>query len=198
MEIKDERLIPGSLQATWDALNDPEVLKACIPGCESLEREGDDGFNALVALKVGPVSARFKGRVKLTNVQAPRSYTLNFDGQGGVAGFGRGSANVELVEEGEQTLLKYNASAQVGGKMAQMGSRLIDATVQKLTDEFFTAFEEHMKAQNPDASTAQVEQADATVSVATTTDAHAPAASRKWWIVAAAVAAILAWVFTAK
>lgn len=188
MEIKDERLIPGSLQATWDALNDPDVLKACIPGCESLEREGDDGFNALVALKVGPVSARFKGRVKLTNVQAPRSYTLNFDGQGGVAGFGRGSADVELVEEGEQTLLKYNATAQVGGKMAQMGSRLIDATVQKLTDEFFTTFEEHMKAQN----------ADAAASAATTTDAAAPAASRKWWIVAAAVAAILAWVFTAK
>ncbi|MCX5592095.1 CoxG family protein [Alcaligenes endophyticus] len=190
MEIKDERLIPGSLQATWDALNNPDVLKACIPGCESLEREGDDGFNTLVALKIGPVSARFKGRVKLTNIQAPRSYTLNFEGQGGVAGFGRGSADVELLEEGEQTLLKYNATAQVGGKMAQLGSRLIDATVQKLTDEFFSAFEKHTKENNVDASTVQIQVEKA--------DAVAPVKSRAWWIVAATVVVILAWLFTAE
>lgn len=193
MEIKDERLIRASIQETWDALNDPEVLKACIPGCESLERDGDDGFNSLVALKVGPVSARFKGRVKLTNIQPLNSYTLNFDGQGGVAGFGRGLADVELIEEGEQTRLKYNANAQVGGKMAQVGSRLIDATVQKLTNAFFTAFEAHLTAANSKEAAAEIESA--TSQNTPVTDSKHVAGSMKWWIVAALVAAILIWMF---
>lgn len=199
MEIKDERLIPASVQDTWDALNDPEVLKACIAGCESLERDGDDGFNSLVALKIGPVSARFKGRVKLTNIQAPNSYTLNFDGQGGVAGFGRGSADVELVEEGSQTRLKYNAKAQVGGKMAQMGSRLIDATVQKLTNDFFSAFEAHLTAANGADAATDAEQADAAATATTAPEkADTSASNTKWWIAAAVIAAILAWVLLAE
>lgn len=204
MEIKDERLIPATVQATWDALNDPDVLKACIPGCESLERDGDDGFTSLVALKVGPVSARFKGRVKLTNIQAPHSYTLNFDGQGGVAGFGRGSADVELVEEGSQTRLKYNAKAQVGGKMAQMGSRLIDATVQKLTNDFFSAFEAYLTPSDGEGGAAPAEHAD-TVATATTTKSgttpektNATSSHMTWWLVSAvAAAAVLAWAFAA-
>jgi carbon monoxide dehydrogenase subunit G len=113
MELQGERLIPASVDQTWAALNDPEVLKACIAGCESLERS-DEGFTALVAVKVGPVSARFKGNLKLSNLQPPNSYTINFDGQGGAAGFGKGSADVALAAEGEQTRLKYNARAQVG------------------------------------------------------------------------------------
>ena len=100
MELNGERLIPASIDATWAALNDPETLKACIAGCESLERIGDDGFVAVVAMKIGPVSARFKGNLKLTNVQAPTGYTINFDGQGGVAGFGKGSADVSLTPVG--------------------------------------------------------------------------------------------------
>ena len=145
MDLQGERLIPADAQRTWDALNDPDTLKACIPGCESVERTGDNSFESVVAVKIGPVSARFKGRLQMTNVQAPNAYTINFDGQGGAAGFGKGSADVSLAPEGEQTRLSFSAKAQVGGKMAQIGSRLVDATAQKLTEQFFTAFEEHLR-----------------------------------------------------
>lgn len=141
MELQGERLIPATVPQTWEALNNPEVLKACITGCESVERTGDDSFAAAVAVRVGPVSAKFKGNLKMTNVQAPNSYTINFDGQGGVAGFGKGSADVALTEEAGQTRLKYLAKAQVGGKMAQVGSRLIDAAAGKIAEDFFKAFE---------------------------------------------------------
>ena len=146
MELQGERLIPAPVPVTWAALNDPAALKACIAGCESLERTGDDAFAALVAVKVGPVSAKFKGNLQMTNIQAPNSYTINFDGQGGVAGFGKGSADVALTPEGTQTRLKYAARAQVGGKMAQVGSRLIDAAAGKITEDFFKAFEAHLQA----------------------------------------------------
>ncbi len=147
MELHGDRLIPAPIATTWAALNDPETLKACIAGCESLERTGDDAYTAVVALKIGPVSARFKGNLKMTNVTPPTGYTINFDGQGGVAGFGRGSADVKLSAEGAATRLAYEARAQVGGKMAQIGSRLIDATAGKITDDFFKAFEAHLQAQ---------------------------------------------------
>lgn len=147
MELSGERVIPASVATTWAALNDPEVLKSCIAGCESLDRTGDNTMAAVVALKVGPVSARFKGNIAMTNVDAPNGYTLNFDGQGGVAGFGKGSADVALTAQTPaQTLLKYNARATVGGKMAQIGSRLIDATAGKITEDFFKAFEAHLQA----------------------------------------------------
>jgi carbon monoxide dehydrogenase subunit G len=145
MELQGERIIPASIEATWAALNDPEVLKACIAGCESVERIGPDALQALVAVKIGPVSARFKGKLLMTNVQAPNSYTINFDGQGGVAGFGRGSADVALVPDGAQTKLSYKAKAQVGGKMAQVGSRLIDAAAGKITEEFFSSFTAYLQ-----------------------------------------------------
>ncbi|MBN8493432.1 MAG: carbon monoxide dehydrogenase subunit G [Burkholderiales bacterium] len=154
MELHGERLIPAPLDTTWAALNDPETLKACITGCESLERTGDDSFAAVVAVKVGPVSARFKGNLKLSNVQAPHSYTINFDGQGGVAGFGKGSADVNLADEGGQTRLKYLAKAQVGGKMAQVGSRLIDAAAGKVAEDFFKAFEAQLAPPAPPAGEA--------------------------------------------
>jgi uncharacterized protein len=144
MELQGERLIPAPPGKTWAALNDPDTLKACIAGCESLERTGDDAFAAVVAVKVGPVSARFKGNLKMSNVVAPTSYTINFDGQGGVAGFGKGSADVSLTPEGGNTRLKYLAKATVGGKMAQVGSRLIDAAAGKVAEDFFKAFEAHL------------------------------------------------------
>ena len=150
MELSGERIIPAGVEATWAALNDPEILKACIAGCESLERVGDDGFVAVVAMKIGPVSARFKGSLKLTNVNPPTSYTINFDGQGGVAGFGRGSADVALSAfDATTTKLAYQARATVGGKMAQIGSRLIDATAGKITDDFFKAFAAQLQARAP-------------------------------------------------
>src|SRR3982750_803073 len=115
MELNGERTIPASVQETWVALNDPEVLKACVAGCETLEKVADDAFVAVVAMKIGPVSARFRGNLKLTNVQPPTSYTINFDGQGGVAGFGKGSADVALAAiDAATTKLAYNARATVG------------------------------------------------------------------------------------
>ena len=148
MELHGERLIPADVETTWAALNDPETLKACIAGCESLERTGANAYTARVAVKVGPVSARFTGNLQLQNVQPPQSYTIVFDGQGGVAGFGRGSADVNLSEEGPtQTKLAYEAKAQVGGKLAQIGSRLVDAAAAKIADDFFSAFEAHVQAQ---------------------------------------------------
>jgi carbon monoxide dehydrogenase subunit G len=156
MQLQGERLIPADLQRTWEALNDPATLKDCIAGCESLERTGENAFVALVAVKVGPVSARFKGSLQMTKVQPPNSYTINFDGQGGVAGFGKGSADVSLQPEGESTRLRYTANAQVGGKMAQIGSRLIDAAAAKITEDFFRSFEERLqvKATEPDEAAA--------------------------------------------
>jgi carbon monoxide dehydrogenase subunit G len=177
MELQGERIIPASVDATWAALNDPEVLKACIAGCESVERTGPDAFQALVAVKVGPVSARFKGNLQMTNIQAPNSYTINFDGQGGVAGFGKGSADVALTPEGTQTKLSYHAKAQVGGKMAQIGSRLIDAAAGKITEEFFSAFTAHLQAAGAGAEAAPV--------------VAAPPAPKSntwvWWVVGAVV-----------
>jgi carbon monoxide dehydrogenase subunit G len=153
MELNGERLIPATVDATWAALNDPATLKACIAGCETLERVGDDAFTAVVAMKIGPVSARFKGNLKMTNVQPPTAYTINFDGQGGVAGFGRGSADVSLTDAGPAaTKLAYAARATVGGKMAQIGSRLIDATAATITDDFFKAFEAQLQAKVPAAA----------------------------------------------
>ena len=154
MELTGERSIPASRARTWEALNDTEVLKACIAGCESLEREGDDGMLATVAIKVGPVSARFKGKLKLSDMQPPESYTIHFDGQGGVAGFGKGSAQVSLVEAGPSTTtLKYTAKAQVGGKLAQVGSRLVDAAAAKVAEDFFKAFEARLSEEAQGAAT---------------------------------------------
>ena len=178
MELLGDRLIPASIDATWAALNDPEALKACIAGCESLERAGADGYTAVVAVKVGPVSARFKGNLQMTNVQAPNSYTITFDGQGGVAGFGKGSADVNLTAEQSQTRLKYAARAQVGGKMAQVGSRLIDAAAGKIAEDFFKAFEAHLLAAGGGAVPVPLPEPTAA------------AAGNKtlWWVVAGAIA----------
>lgn len=155
MELTGERLIQAPRERVWQALNDPEVLKDCIAGCETLERTGPDSLAAVVAVRVGPVSARFKGALRMTDIVAPEKYTLHFDGQGGVAGFGKGSADVALTEEGpDLTRLRYAARAQVGGKMAQVGSRLIDATAGKMTEEFFSAFEARLRPAQEEAAVA--------------------------------------------
>lgn len=157
MELQGERLIPASIERTWRALNDPEILKACVPGCESLEHNGDGSFSATMVLRVGPVSARMKGMLSLSDVRPPQAYTLHFDGQGGVAGFGKGTAQVELSPQDAHTRLAYRAHAQVGGKMAQVGSRLIDAAAGKIIGRFFDAFEEQVQPQ-PDAAPAATAQ----------------------------------------
>jgi carbon monoxide dehydrogenase subunit G len=182
MELQGERLIPASVDKTWASLNDPEVLKACIAGCETLERTAEDKMTAVVALKVGPVSARFKGNIAMTNVDAPNGYTINFDGQGGVAGFGKGSADVALTAQGpEQTLLKYTARATVGGKMAQIGSRLIDATAGKITEDFFKAFEAHLPASAAPAAGAEA------VPVPVAAPKTDGSIAKLWWLIGGVV-----------
>jgi carbon monoxide dehydrogenase subunit G len=147
MELTGSRIIPAPQQATWDALDDPATLKACIAGCESMERTDDGALAAVVAMRVGPVAARFKGRLVRSEVDAPNGCTMAFDGQGGVAGFGRGTAVVRLApaDGGHATALAYVAKATVGGKLAQIGSRLVDAAASKVADDFFAAFEGLMR-----------------------------------------------------
>ncbi len=140
MDMSGERLIPAPRQKVWDALNDPAVLKECIPGCESLEKIGDDELRATAAVKIGPISARFSGKVALTDLDPPNSYRISGEGQGGVAGFAKGGANVSLADRGSDTLLTYVVNAQVGGKIAQLGARLIDATSKQMADLFFDRF----------------------------------------------------------
>ena len=142
MDMKDSRMINAPQAKVWAALNDPAMLKQCIIGCDSLEATADNAFVALMSVKVGPVSAKFKGKLQLENVQPPNSYTLKFEGQGGPAGFANGTANVSLtVESPHTTRLDYNANAMIGGKLAQVGSRLVDAAARKIADDFFSKFE---------------------------------------------------------
>src|SRR6202012_582820 len=135
MDMTGERRIPAPRQAVWDALNDPEVLRASIPGCETLEKTADDQMKATASVKVGPISARFNGKVQLSDIDAPNGYTISGEGQGGVAGFAKGGAQVSLKDDTGGTMLSYKVNAQVGGKLAQIGSRLIDATARKMADE---------------------------------------------------------------
>jgi carbon monoxide dehydrogenase subunit G len=140
MEMKGEQLVPASQQATWAALNDPEVLKACVPGCESIVPAGENVYEVLMVARVGPVSAKFKGKLTLSDINPPQSYSISFEGQGGAAGFAKGGAQVRLSPEGDATKLSYDVKANVGGKLAQIGSRLVDAAAKKVADDFFKNF----------------------------------------------------------
>jgi len=140
MEMKGSRVVPADVATTWRALNDPEVLRECIPGCESIDRVSDTEYRVLMTARVGPVSAKFSGRLTLADIVAPRSYTLKFEGQGGAAGFANGSAKVELSPVEGGTRIDYAVNAQVGGKLAQIGSRLIDGAAAKVADDFFARF----------------------------------------------------------
>ncbi|WP_449256692.1 SRPBCC family protein [Bosea sp. (in: a-proteobacteria)] len=141
MDMNGQERIEAPVAAVWAALNDPEVLKRCIPGCETLEKQSDTQMSATVTLRVGPVKASFAGEVQLTNLNPPHSYTIQGEGKGGIAGFAKGGADVSLTEDGPQaTLLAYTVKADVGGKIAQLGSRLIDSTSRKLAGQFFANF----------------------------------------------------------
>jgi len=140
MDMTGEQLIPLSQAATWKALNDPEVLKDCIPGCESITLLAENEYEVVLTAKVGPVSAKFKGKMTVTNADPPRAYTLSFEGQGGIAGFAKGEATVTLTPEASNTKLAYTAKATVGGKLAQVGARLIDGVARQLAGKFFETF----------------------------------------------------------
>ena len=145
MKLQSERMLPVDVATAWSALNDDAVLQRCIPGCEALTRVAADLLEATVSLAIGPVKARFKGKVQLADVQPLKGYRMVFEGQGGVAGFSKGTALVQLAAQDDgRTLLTYDAAAQVGGKIAQIGSRLVDAAAQKITNEFFARFEKEL------------------------------------------------------
>ena len=163
MKMTGEYEIPAAREAVWDALNDPDVLRDCIPGCESLEKTGEASFEAIVTMKIGPVKSKFKGQVELLNLQPPESYELTGSGSGGAAGGAKGGAKVHLAENGAGTTLTYEAEAQVTGKLAQLGQRMIDPVAKKLANQFFSAFSERLggvesKAPEPIATEAAAEE----------------------------------------
>ena len=140
VDINGEFRVPATRERVWEALNDPGVLKECIPGCESMERQSEREFIAVIRSRIGPVNARFDSRIELSNLEPPASYTISGAGKGGAAGFGRGSANVRLEKDGDETLLSYQAEFQVGGKLAQIGSRLVAGATRKVASDFFSRF----------------------------------------------------------
>lgn len=144
MQMTGQYRIEAPRETVWEALNDVEVLRACIPGVEEIEKTSDTSFTAKVRAKVGPVSARFAGDVTLSDLDPPKGYTISGEGKGGAAGFAKGGAKVNLEEDGDATLLSYDVNAQVGGKLAQIGSRLIDGTAKKMADDFFSRFAEQV------------------------------------------------------
>jgi uncharacterized protein len=151
MDITGTQLLPVDQQTAWDALNDPDMLKASIMGCEELTRVSDTEFAAAVTAAIGPGKARFKAKLTLSDVNAPHAYTIRFDGQGGAAGFGKGDAQVKLTPQGAQTQLDYTAHANIGGKLAQIGSRLVDAAARKMADDFFQKFNAELARRHPQA-----------------------------------------------
>jgi uncharacterized protein len=144
MEMTGEQIIDQPQSKVWEALNDPIVLKDCIPGCDTLERVSDTEYKMTMTAAVGPVRAKFNGKLNLSEVNPPVSYTIAFEGSGGAAGFGKGSAQVALSPEGNGTKLSYSAKAQIGGKLAQVGARLIDGVAKKMADDFFAAFKKRL------------------------------------------------------
>ena len=152
MEFTGEYPIPAPRALVWRELNDPSVLQSCIPGCEGLDLVGDNRFEARLFAKVGPVQAKFKGTVSLQNLAPPASYDIDFEGSGGVAGFARGKATVTLAEDGAGTVLSYVAQATIGGKLAQIGQRLVDSSARKMADDFFGEFSRHCSAAAPQAA----------------------------------------------
>jgi carbon monoxide dehydrogenase subunit G len=183
MEMTGEQLIALPQADVWRALNDPEVLKACIPGCEAIDKTSENEYRVAMTAAVGPVKAKFSGKLVLSDLQPPDSYSLAFEGSGGAAGFGKGGAHVSLKPEGAATRLSYTAKASVGGKLAQVGSRLIDGVAKKMADDFFTAFNRKVAGQAPQQPAARNPAEAGGVS---------PAGLAPLWWVAGAIAAMLA------
>jgi carbon monoxide dehydrogenase subunit G len=184
MDMTGEYLIAAPRDNVWTALNDPEVLKSCIAGCDELVRSGENEFSAHMTAKIGPVKAGFGGKVTLSDISAPHGYTITGEGQGGAAGFAKGSAKVVLEAQsgGKTTLLKYTAAAQIGGKLAQIGSRLVEGSAKKMADEFFAAFAAKVQTSLPATATSEEPTLEAALeqiappSSAPVTPAHIPSA----------------------
>ena len=193
MKLTAEQRIAAPRQRVWEALNDPEVLRASIPGCQSLDKVADDRFTATVEVKVGPIGARFKGAVALTELDPPNGYTLLLEGSGGIAGSMKGSAKVRLSEVSGGTLISYDVEAQVGGRMAQLGGPIIDATAKQLAGKFFSRFGEIVSGAKP-AETAGAPTTGAAANASAAQGGALPAASSGLpmaWILATVVAALV-------
>ncbi len=149
MDMQASRQLGVTQQQAWDALNDPEVLKVCIPGCDKVEASGDNQYAIGMALKIGPVSAKFSGKITLSDINPPNSYTISFEGQGGPAGHGKGNAQVKLTANDAGCDLAYTVHAQVGGKVAQLGQRLIDGAAKGMAEDFFKRFDNEMQRRFP-------------------------------------------------
>ena len=150
MDMQGEERIAANRETVWAALNDPDILRQCIPGCQTLEVKSPTELSASVKLKIGPVSASFAGDVILSNINAPVSYTISGEGKGGIAGFAKGGADVTLTEDGDDTVLVYDAKAEIGGKLAQLGSRLVGSSAKKLAQQFFADFNAAVSGKAPD------------------------------------------------
>jgi len=197
MEIKGEYKIAAPREKVFAALNDPAVLQACIPGCESLEKVSDTEMKAKVRMRIGPVSASFSGKVTLSDIDPPNGYKISGEGQGGAAGFAKGGAVVTLRDDAGDTVLNYNVDAQVGGKIAQVGARLIDGTARKLADEFFGKFAAMVGGPAPAAVAGAPSAAEAPP---TPPPAPSAAAQRgyKHWLVIGIGAVVLILIFLAS
>jgi carbon monoxide dehydrogenase subunit G len=185
MEMQGSRVLAVTQQQAWDAIIDPQVLQACIPGCERMEQTAPGQYTAMLAVRVGPVAARFNGKVALSEVQPPESCTITFDGQGGAAGFGRGSAKVRISPQDTGCELAYDAQAQVGGKIAQVGQRLVDGVARAMAEDFFKRFDQEMQRRHPGAQPAAAKPAAAAAS---------KRAVPPWaWVAAAIGVAVVGW-----
>ena len=200
MDMTGEYRIPAPREAVWKALNDPDVLKQCIPGCEEIDKKSDTEFAAKVTAKVGPVKAKFGGEVQLSDLDPPNGYTISGEGTGGAAGFAKGGAKVALAEDGAETVLSYTVNATVGGKLAQIGSRLIDSTAKKMANEFFSKFAEVVGGQGdtPEAAAPAAQPAPAAPQQAPET--AAPEGKKGmptavWVVGVIVILALLMWVF---
>jgi uncharacterized protein len=166
MEMSGERHIAAPRELVWQALNDPEALKAAIPGCESIEKLSETDLTAKLAIKIGPMAAKFSAKVKLENLNPPASYTISGEGNGGAMGFAKGGADVALeAVSPTETILRYSVKAQVGGKMAQLGARLIDSTAKQMADQFFDRFAAALAPKTADAPAAPLAPAPAAISI---------------------------------
>lgn len=165
MEILGQQIIAAPRQRVWDALNDPDTLKACLPGCELVERVSPEEFRVIIKTAIGPLKARFQGSLKITEAQEPASCVMQFEGQGGAVGFGKGTSSVVLKEVADSTELSYEAKAQIGGKLAQVGCRLIDSVAKKMADDFFKAFQNELTSVDKDIKEASTNVAVAAIEV---------------------------------
>ncbi|AOW13721.1 carbon monoxide dehydrogenase [Hydrogenophaga crassostreae] len=192
MDMTGQRTLKATQQQAWEALNDPEILKACIPGCKKFEATGDNAYAVAAGIKIGPVAATFNGNVQLTDIVAPTSYKLNFDAQGGVAGFGKGESSVELKPLPEGCELNYTVHSTVGGKIAQLGQRLIDGVAKNMAEDFFKRFEAALEERYPPAET----PADSGAAAPSPTPASASGMPTWVWAAGAVAVAVVIWLIS--